>query len=103
MTPTTSRPAWIHAEVSVFSAAATVNSFGEVGMTSASAYVQPASQNITAYSPEGMSGTWKEAVACARFDSGSSIAIRPTRRASAFPTDHQSCGALLRIARSTIE
>jgi hypothetical protein len=72
-------------------------------MTSASGFVHPASQNITVYLPGGTSGTRKEAFACARFDSEEPITTRPTRKASAFPTDHQFRGEGLRIACSTIE
>jgi hypothetical protein len=72
-------------------------------MTSASECVHPASQNITAYLPGGTSGTRKDAVASARFRSERLMTTRPTQMASAFPTDHQSRGALLRIARLRIE
>jgi hypothetical protein len=72
-------------------------------MTSASGCVHPESQNITEYLPGGTSGTRKDAVASARFRSERAMRTRPTQMVSAFPTDHQSRGALLRSARSTIE
>jgi hypothetical protein len=72
-------------------------------MASASGFVHPASQNMTVYVPGGTSGTRKEALAGARFDSEPPITTRPTRKASARPTAHQFRGEAMCIARSTIE